>query len=132
MTESSEKFCPNCKQTKPIDKFHKNKYRYDGRQSYCAECLKILRRTTQRKSDLLRKFNITDTEYDQLLENQDGKCAICGNTNRSGNRLAVDHNHDTGEVRELLCHRCNTGIGLFEDNSDLLERARNYLTKWEN
>lgn len=75
---------------------------------------------------MVRSRLISDAEYDRLLNLQGGGCAICGAfpTERS---LAVDHDHDTGRIRGLLCMRCNTGIGHFEDSIPLLEAAIDYL-----
>jgi hypothetical protein len=55
---------------------------------------------------------------------QEGRCATCG---RGDKILCVDHNHSTGIVRGLLCHRCNLGIGFLQDNPDLTQRATDYL-----
>ena len=72
------------------------------------------------------KFGLASSEYDKLLTNQGGACAICG-TEPNGRALAVDHNHDTGLVRGLLCHHCNTAIGLLDDSPERLIRAIEYL-----
>lgn len=68
------------------------------------------------------------SKYDELLNIQNGVCAICG-LNEKGKSLAVDHCHANGDVRGLLCQRCNRGIGLFKDNKNLLSNAFNYLNK---
>lgn len=60
---------------------------------------------------------------------QGGVCAICGGTNPSGHRLAVDHDHETRRVRGLLCHACNAGIGKLRDSPDLLRKAIDYLER---
>lgn len=131
LTESYKR-CPKCGEEKPLTSFHRSKRRKDGRQSTCADCMKIMRRTTQRGSDLKRKFGITVDQYDSILLSQNNGCAICGDSkNRGGNRLAVDHDHDTGRVRGLLCHRCNTAIGLFSDDIELLKSAIYYLIRSE-
>ena len=62
-----------------------------------------------------------------MNEAQNGVCAICGEVNVAGRRLAVDHNHETGQVRGLLCCSCNRGIGFLRDHTDILESAVNYL-----
>jgi len=84
-----------------------------------------------KKDQHLRKsFGITLRDYEELLESQDRKCAICGRKD-SGNTKSeyffVDHNHKTGEIRGLLCSKCNFGIGQFNDDVDLLANAINYL-----
>jgi len=82
-----------------------------------------------RKSKLSR-YNMNIGDYNKLLKNQNGVCAICGAHNdissKYGN-LSIDHNHKTGKVRGLLCRTCNSGLGQFKDNIELLEKAINYL-----
>ncbi|MHA2044102.1 MAG: endonuclease VII domain-containing protein [Candidatus Thorarchaeota archaeon] len=80
----------------------------------------------KRALDLRQKYNMTVEDYDTLLADQDGKCAICYSP-PSSRRLDVDHNHSTGEVRGLLCAKCNTGIGLFDDSTVALQKAIDYL-----
>ena len=65
-----------------------------------------------RDSFLRRTYGISSEEYEKILKDQKGRCAICGRF-PSRRRLDVDHNHVTGEVRGLLCHRCNRGLGFF-------------------
>ena len=74
--------------------------------------------------------------YYKMIENQKNLCAICGEPETRMfkgklTRLCLDHNHETGKVRELLCHGCNTGIGKFKDSIDLLNAAILYLKKHE-
>lgn len=93
-------------------------------------------RRSQKNGHLKRKYNITLDYYEKLKQKQRNLCAICGcpetslETKNGSNRvkdLAVDHCHKTNKVRGLLCFRCNTTIGKFEDNIELLENAINYL-----
>lgn len=88
----------------------------------------------QRTKLLRQKFNMTDAQYEIKLAEQNGVCAICqqAETMRNGRsgrlcKLAVDHNHKTGQVRRLLCRRCNTVIGMVDEDSALLEAAAVYL-----
>lgn len=88
----------------------------------------------QRKYALKRNYGITMEEYQALHEVQGGVCAICGQpeTTVQGRTntpfcLAVDHDHDTGKVRGLLCTPCNRGIGFLRDDPAILERALEYL-----
>ena len=79
---------------------------------------------------LSKTYDITLDEYEELLTKQGGVCAICGQESKdTGKPLAVDHDHTTGEVRELLCGPCNRGLGLFEDRVELLLKAAAYLNK---
>src|SRR6266404_1578474 len=86
---------------------------------YCKECEKVRYKTyfsqtaEARRSNRLKRFGITLEEYDRLFELQLGGCAICKQIS-GGKRLAIDHDHDTGEIRGLLCVSCNTAIGKLE------------------
>ncbi len=84
-------------------------------------------KTRKRERDLGR-YGVTLAEYDAMLEAQGGACAICGKApGEEGRRLAVDHDHETGEVRGLLCGKCNQGIGCLQDSAELARRAMMYL-----
>ncbi len=87
-------------------------------------------------SRLKRYFGISLETYEKMVEVQNGLCAICGkaetvrhNVARRVQELAVDHDHVTGKVRALLCSNCNTGLGDFNDDPDLLVKAAIYLEK---
>jgi hypothetical protein len=87
-----------------------------------------------RSKVLERSFGITMDDYDRMLEDQKGVCAICGlpeTTRRKGTllRLSVDHCHTTGKVRALLCGYCNPALGAFKDSPALLNKAIEYLSK---
>lgn len=90
---------------------------------------------TCNKCHNLRRFGINYKDYVRMLDEQNGGCAICGNCESTANvrgktsLLAVDHNHETGKVRGLLCGKCNKAIGLLNDNPQLLQNSINYLTK---
>ena len=75
------------------------------------------------------KYGITEEEYKQKFEEQDGKCAICKQKTEIGKRLAVDHDHKTGNIRDLLCSTCNTILGLVNDDWDYLFEFQRYLHK---
>ncbi len=83
-----------------------------------------------RNTRLKTKYNITIEDYNQMFDNQKGCCAIC-NTHQSELKkiLYVDHNHDTGEVRGLLCHICNSILGYAKDNTEILNNAIKYLNR---
>lgn len=76
----------------------------------------------------LQKYGLTISDYDAMLAGQNGGCALCGRTNRNGKRLHVDHCHETGRVRGLLCSRCNTAIGLLLHDPKILRRAARFVT----
>jgi len=85
-----------------------------------------------RAKELKRNFGIGLHEYNLMFTEQKGKCACCGiRQNELTMRFAVDHDHDTGLIRGLLCGNCNTGIGKLGDNIEGLMKALNYLEKHE-
>ena len=76
---------------------------------------------------VVRTYSLAPGQYEEMLNEQDGRCAIC--RKRPQNRyLAVDHSHETGAVRALLCYFCNSSIGTFEYSADTARRASEYLT----
>lgn len=105
--------------------------RSDTKKRYYADNKdKVLHATYENR--LRRDFGITLAEYDAMFEAQDGLCAICQQPETCTykgtlKRLAVDHCHTTGQVRGLLCRQCNTALGSFGDDVELLMRAINYL-----
>jgi Recombination endonuclease VII len=77
------------------------------------------------KSRRLRKYNMTNEEFEQRLAQQEGKCYICGV--HKGHDLRVDHDHETGKNRKLLCANCNAAIGLMGEDGDRLRAAADYV-----
>lgn len=79
----------------------------------------------------LKKYGITLEQYNEILERQEYKCAICLQpSNTMKKSMPVDHNHITGKIRGLLCSTCNTAIGLLKENPDLFIRAVSYLHRY--
>lgn len=76
---------------------------------------------------MLKKKGITVDDYERMFADQHGVCAICEQPELT-RRLSVDHNHESGAVRGLLCHRCNVAIGLFKENVEVMVNAIGYLT----
>jgi hypothetical protein len=77
----------------------------------------------------LGKFGLTLDSYHALLEKQGDKCACCGTSYHGGRQFNVDHDHETGKVRGLLCNRCNLGLGYLDDNLAGVQRAMAYLER---
>jgi hypothetical protein len=82
-------------------------------------------------------LGVTEADYERMLEEQGGVCAICEQPEtviwkRSGKpkALSIDHNHTTGQVRALLCHACNSALGSFREDPELLTRAIDYLARY--
>ena len=77
---------------------------------------------------LKRKFNLTHREYEQLYQNQNGLCAVCGESEMvDGRHLAVDHDHETEKIRGLLCGRCNLMLGRIENNMEITLKMLKYI-----
>jgi lysine/ornithine N-monooxygenase len=78
-----------------------------------------------------RRYGITQEQYENMLTKQNYCCAICSTDTVGRNHTAfhVDHNHDTGKVRGLLCDKCNRGLGYFNDNPKFLKKASEYLNE---
>ena len=126
-----------CGKLKPISEFYRNSEAVSGFSYQCKECRNKSRKEIYSKTDnfqraarrgILKKFNMTLNEYDELLEKQNGVCAICGEINKHGWRLAVDHDHRTGKIRGLLCHYCNVALGQVNENVNTLSKMITYLT----
>jgi hypothetical protein len=129
--------CSKCKIEKLSTEFHKRNNRPCGVRSICKQCYKgyeFKRRDGyMREYDLMKSYSITVDDYNRMFESQYGKCAICGTSSsvESSRKkyLCVDHNHETGKVRGLLCDKCNRGIGLLNDDIQTLISAIKYLQK---
>jgi hypothetical protein len=89
-------------------------------------------KSKKREDSLIRKYDITLDDYEKMLQEQNGSCAICfvKAEDERNKILVVDHNHLTGEVRSLLCNGCNTAIGLLKENQEVILRAADYLKKF--
>ena len=91
----------------------------------CEVCVTYMRRHWKLK-DLKRNYNLSLSEFNSMLEAQNNCCDICG---QELIRPCVDHNHITGVVRALLCNKCNSAIGLFDDNVERMLVAIDYLNR---
>jgi len=77
-----------------------------------------------------KKYNITLEQFEQMKLSQNNCCAICGKPLKDGRGSNIDHNHESGRIRGVLCHKCNTALGLLDDNVLLVDGMKNYLQKW--
>ncbi len=134
------KRCRLCDAAKPTTEFHRHHATRDRLRHECRTCrskqLTAYRSQgpafreppeNKRSHHLRRNYGITVGDYEAKLRSQGGGCAICGSLCTSGRRLAVDHDHTTGVLRGLLCMHHNQGLGKFQDNPELLDRAAAYL-----
>lgn len=121
--------CILCKTGKPETAFEWTDRR-SRRRTECRKCRRArpCAKLAKLRSRLKQEFGLTLDQYEQLLRKQNGLCAICHQACKTGRRLAVDHDHNTGEVRGLLCGNCNRGLGMFNDNVVWLNRAIAYVS----
>lgn len=131
--------CSRCKRNKKLHLFRL--YRKDASR-YCRSCVKKIQdkwnkdNPDKRKEILLRSrlkkyYDMSLEEYNLLHDAQSGGCAICGKNKDQlgGESLCVDHCHNVGNNRGLLCKKCNSGIGFFFDDPELLRSAASYVEK---
>ena len=135
----NEKVCTRCGETKDLDAFSADGQKRDGLKSICRTCSTDKARLDReahprryREARLKNKFGISMVEYEAMSALQGGLCAICGKSewvtaHGKLRLLSVDHDHESGQVRGLLCMSCNVGIGKFKDNLELVEKAAAYL-----
>jgi hypothetical protein len=128
--ESGNYRCSRCKEWKPAAAFNKNKTQKSGLNYMCRDCSKA----HVRSHNLPTKYGITTGDFAAMLLQQGGKCACCSAQfvmeGIKSDRPCVDHNHKTGEVRSLLCGRCNLAAGNVLDSSEMAEKLAAYLRKW--
>lgn len=151
----TEKWCNSCKLMVKHEDFTKLKSKTHGLSQYCRNCQSIKWKdraqkvrawrekhikekkkdpnfvlSTQermKKNALWNMYRLTFEEYNKLLKEQNYKCKICNTSIENTSEAQVDHCHDTGKIRGLLCRKCNVGLGCFQDNLDLFRKAMEYL-----
>ena len=131
------KICSGCEEEKTYDFFVKSLGHKDGYHGVCKPCRNSQRRgkrsespEQQRDYNLKRVYGLYQCDIDEIIKFQDNKCAICkgsGDENTHGT-LYVDHCHETGEVRGMVCNQCNTMLGHSKDNIEVLAEAIKYLS----
>ena len=139
--------CTHCQKEEYISDgislyFQKDKQKKYGFRMQCKECRSFISREWRSKNEnminiknasrkMFSRYGITIDDYDNMLTEQNGVCAICGTSKLSKNksRFAIDHCHNTGAIRGLLCSNCNSGIGKLKDNPDIIIKAYEYLIK---
>lgn len=145
MASVESKKCQRCKLDKSLQEFRRDRRRKDGLKYVCKTCddlrYKEYRsqnpeavRAARREQHLKHKYGITTTQYEEMLAEQQHKCAACGNEdvhNQLYKSLVVDHCHKTGTVRGLLCHSCNTTLGASKEDATRLEACIRYLRNSE-
>ena len=130
--------CKKCGEPLPFGKTTKFQY--------CRDCYPVMKQEYDRerriknvekdphfdkRRDLKKHYGISLEDYDRLFLGQGKKCAICKSARANGKGWHVDHDHETGRIRGILCHFCNLGIGHFKDDVASIDRAISYLSFWE-
>lgn len=141
--ELERKICTKCRIEKEIACFSKRSARPTGKACWCKDCLNEWRRENKKKDaqsyqeyefirGLRRNYGITANQYHEMLAAQNESCACCGqHKSKFKRRLHVDHDHDTGEIRALLCTECNPALGYFKHSIERLELGISYLRKFK-
>lgn len=139
------KVCGKCRVSKPVSEYHKSRVGSDGLHNQCKECGNAAKRDWRKRHpdrnragkavwekqnpaySLAKKgVKVTNEWYYDRYALLEGKCEICG---QFVERLHIDHDHETNEVRGLLCRTCNVGLGHFGDSKEMLIKATRYLTR---
>lgn len=131
------KDCSNCEKRKDKSEFYWDNRR-DRIDSWCKECRKAAHReyyeanreqalAYARDYRLKAEYGISQKDYEDLYEQQEGKCALCGKEEQT-KPLYIDHCHDTGRIRGLLCPPCNSALGALGDSPKAIKQALKYVT----
>ena len=131
--------CKECrkKDVREYAKINKEKIS-ENKKRYREENIEIIKQRDKKRYHkhkdkarewwLRRNYGITQEQFDKMVSDQNGKCAICFSKPANNKTLVVDHCHTTEKVRSLLCNNCNTGLGLFKEDVSRLSSAIKYLT----
>lgn len=132
------KICSNCNIEKPKIEFYPRKNRKIGIESKCKDCYNQWKRAYRaRNKHITRAQNKKRNpgwdinRYNEYVELQNNRCAICNTNNPILSDWCCDHDHNTNQARGLLCVNCNAGLGYFKDNPESLQSAIEYLKKWQ-
>lgn len=133
------KTCNRCHVRKPVTEFYRrpNGSPVAGCRVCCATERRLeyqtsaARRAQISRAARLKRYGLTDADIAAMRSRQDGKCLVCEHPLAGGKSEHIDHCHTSGRVRGILCHRCNTGIGLFREDPVIFARAVAYLSQGE-
>lgn len=139
--------CTKCREKKDIEHFAKDRKSFHGK---CKDCFNREKRENprivlqSRKANLRVCYGLTLDEYNAMYNEQGGVCKICGGVSSDGTSLAVDHDHSVDfewkflssqekrkYIRGLLCRDCNTGVAMFKDDIDKINKAIKYLNEYK-
>lgn len=133
--------CGLCKQYKPLNEFYIDRQKFNGLSTYCKSCCKLkakgqYSRNPERAKQAMKKWRKENPERNAFIKaksaygiseeewkNLKQMCYICGATTK----LRIDHSHQSGRIRGMLCDNCNKGLGFFKDNPSILLRTSDYI-----
>jgi hypothetical protein len=133
------KRCSTCKIEKEFSKFNKSKSGKFGLHNQCRDCSKLWKPTPEKRKQYnkrTREWNrkklsgFSPEDFENKLREQNYRCAICETEDPGATNWHADHDHKTGQKRGVLCHKCNTGLGLLKDDIDILCSAIEYLKNY--
>lgn len=130
-------YCPACEVNKTFDNFYKDKRGKNGLTRRCKACWSKKSYYSRTRSPesidknywrvATNRYGITKDEFYVMLESQGNKCKICKREADTYRRLTIDHDHNTGKIRGILCGQCNSGLGLFKDDVYIMKEAIRYI-----
>ena len=141
--ELERNICKKCGIAKEKKEFGKDAAKAKGITEWCKVCKSAYRTKNRKdnpeawkkrdlKSDLKKLYGMSVETYEFMRLRQNGRCACCGeHESKFKRRLNVDHCHQSGEIRSLLCQKCNPGLGYFDDSVKKLQMAITYLKKFK-
>lgn len=122
-----EKLCVQCGDVKPLSEFGVTAKSITRTKSKCTTCLAVLTADW----NLRRKYGISAAEKQRMIDAQGGVCAIRGCETSVNIKSALDHCHESGQVRSVLCGRCNSALGMLGENIRRIEGIAEYARKWK-
>ncbi len=108
--------------------------RKDYDKAYCLahkEKIRDKKKAYRLTHNRLARYGLTQASFDHLLMAQGGVCAICGRSDWNGSGPRVDHDHNTGKVRAILCNNCNLALGLLHDDLNIIKKMGDYISKFK-
>ena len=130
------KKCTKCSKLKPLDAYPKDNRAKDGRGSSCKECNNINHRKRYATGDyknsnhyyrMEKRYGLSKSQYHELMDSNNGCCHLCNKKLKTTRQKHIDHCHETGKVRGILCQGCNTALGKLGDNEEGLTKALRYI-----
>ena len=134
------KKCSTCQTYKPFEEFNKSRAGKFGLHNQCRPCTKLWKPSPEAKAiankrsrewNRLKATGFTPEEFQEKLNSQGNVCAICGTDNPGKLDFCADHCHETGQKRGVICRKCNAGLGHFNDNVEVMQKAIEYLEHYK-